>query len=158
VRHAARRQPDTHDAPHCRLLCVGVVLLVCRPDRRAVELQKGHSKMNGQEKFGITDWLLSDPGKAVLAGAAGGIVRWLTLREKLSDGVISIVVGALCALYLGPIVEPMLTPLIGKIAPHGDAAGFSSFFIGVGGISAAGFVLDVWRGRRRALADDGDDK
>ena len=101
----------------------------------------------------LLEWLWSDPGKAVLAGAAGGIVRWLTLREKWSDGIVSIVVGALCALYLGPIVEPMLTPLIGKIAPNGDAAGFSSFFIGVGGISASGFVLDVWRGRRSAIKE-----
>lgn len=105
---------------------------------------------------GVLGWLVSDPGKAVLAGAAGGIVRWLTLREKWTDGIVSIVVGALCALYLGPIVEPLLTPIIGKIAPQGDAAGFSSFFIGVGGISASGFVLDVWRGRHRAAAKEGE--
>ena len=50
----------------------------------------------------------TDAAKAVAAGAAGGIVRWVTLRQNWKEGVSSIVVGGLCALYLGPIVTPLL--------------------------------------------------
>lgn len=30
---------------------------------------------------GFWSWLASDPGKAAMAGAAGGLVRWITLRD-----------------------------------------------------------------------------
>ena len=93
-------------------------------------------------------WLLSDQGRAAIAGAAGGIVRWVTLREHWKDGSLSLLVGAICAIYLGSLVAPMLEPVIGKIAPQSDAAGFSSFVVGLGGISLSGFLIDVIRARR----------
>lgn len=93
-------------------------------------------------------WLFSEQGRAAIAGAAGGIVRWVTLREHWKDGSLSLVVGAICAIYLGPLVAPMLEPVIGEIAPQSDAAGFSSFVVGLGGISLSGFLIDVIRARR----------
>lgn len=88
-------------------------------------------------------WVSTDTAKLMLAGAAGGIVRWVTLRQSWREGTASVIVGALCALYLGPIVQPLLDPLIGPIAPGGDVAGFSSFVVGLGGISLAGMLIDV---------------
>ncbi|WOI32892.1 hypothetical protein R1T40_18440 [Tritonibacter scottomollicae] len=93
---------------------------------------------------GLWAWLYSDVGQMALAGAAGGLVRWLTLRESWTDGMVSLVVGCICALYLGPLVAPVLSPLIGKITPA-DPAGFSSFVVGLGGIGFAGFVIDTLR-------------
>lgn len=98
-------------------------------------------------------WLTSDVGKAVIAGALGGLVRWVTLKENKRDGLASLIVGAICALYIGPLAEPLLTPLIGSISPGNDAAGFSSFVVGLGGISLAGFLLDFIRSRRIALGE-----
>lgn len=95
-------------------------------------------------------WLQSDAGSAALAGAAGGLVRWLTLRENWKEGLVSLVVGTVCALYLGPLVEPMLAPFVGRIAPGQDAGGFSSFVVGLGGIGFAGFVIEAMRAWRRA--------
>lgn len=95
-------------------------------------------------------WLATDQTKAALAGAAGGVVRWVTLREKWQDGLASLVVGALCALYLGPIVEPLLEPAIGKIAPSGNSDQFAGFVVGLGGISLTGLLIDIirlWRGQ-----------
>ena len=94
-------------------------------------------------------WLVGDWGKAALAGALGGVVRWLTLRESWREGAVSLVVGGICAVYLGPIIEPLLEPSIGVIAPDGDADGFSSFIVGLAGISLAGLLIDIVRGRRR---------
>ena len=93
-------------------------------------------------------WFFSDQGKAAIAGAAGGIVRWVTLRENWRDGTLSLIVGAICAIYLGPLVAPMLEPVIGKFAPGGDTNGFSSFVVGLGGISLSGFLIDLIRARR----------
>jgi len=91
-------------------------------------------------------WFHSDAGQAFLAGAAGGAIRWVTLRERPRDGAVSLIVGAVCAIYLGPLVEPFLSPLVGKISPTEDAAGFAAFVVGIGGISLTGAVIDIFRG------------
>ena len=99
-------------------------------------------------------WLFSDVGAGAVAGALGGIVRWLTLRESWREGAISIIVGSICAMYVGPLVAPLLEPTIGRIAPGGDAAGFSAFLVGLGGISIASLVIETFSARRKALRGD----
>ena len=97
------------------------------------------------------DWFnifAGDKPSAVMTGAAGGVVRWVTLRENWRDGLASLVVGAICALYLGPLVEPLLEPMIGDISPNGDAGGFASFIVGLGGVSISGLIIDALRLRR----------
>lgn len=81
--------------------------------------------------------------KAMIAGAAGGIVRWATLRLHWKEGLIALVVGSICALYLGPIAEPLLDPIIGRLAPQGDPKGFASFFVGLGGVALTGLLIDI---------------
>lgn len=88
------------------------------------------------------DLIGNDYGKTLVAGAAGGMVRWLTLRQSWKEGLVALIVGSICALYLGPIVDPLVTPIIGKIAPGGDPRGFASFFVGLGGVSLSGLLLD----------------
>jgi hypothetical protein len=95
----------------------------------------------------ILTWLGTEPGKAALAGALGGIVRWVTLREHWRDGILSLLVGAICAVYLGPLVAPILEPVIGNLAPGGDTAGFSAFIVGIGGMSISGLLIDIFRAR-----------
>ncbi len=102
------------------------------------------------------DILEGDGGKALLAGAAGGIVRWVTLRSNWKEGIGAILVGALCALYLGPIAQPILEPVIGKIAPNGDATGFAAFFVGLGGISLSGLLIDIIAARLPKGRQDND--
>jgi hypothetical protein len=99
-------------------------------------------------------WLMTDAGKAILAGALGGLVRWITLRNNWREGMAGLIVGAVCALYLGPLVEPILRPVIGAIAPQGDPAGFASFIVGLAGISLSGLVIDIFS-RRKAGGGDG---
>jgi hypothetical protein len=104
------------------------------------------------ERPELISWLWTEPGKAALAGALGGIVRWVTLREHWRDGVLSLLVGSICAVYLGPLVAPVLAPVIGKLAPGGDSAGFSSFVVGIGGLSISGLIIDIFRARRAETA------
>jgi hypothetical protein len=38
--------------------------------------------------------------------------------------------------------------VIAKLAPGGDNAGFSSFVVGIGGLSNSGLIIDIFRARR----------
>ena len=38
--------------------------------------------------------------------------------------------------------------MIGRLAPGGDSAGFSSFVVGIGGMSISGLIIDIFRARR----------
>ena len=88
----------------------------------------------------------------VVAGALGGLVRWLTLRDHWTDGLVSIVVGAICSLYVSPLALPALSPLLGNIGmPLDSVTGLSGFLVGIGGITASGFFIDLWRARKRML-------
>lgn len=103
-------------------------------------------------------WAGTDAGKAALAGALGGIVRWLTLRPKWSEGLATLVVGAICAIYLGPLALPIVEGSVGKVIPNGDMSGLASFLVGIGGVSLSGFVLDLFDRRRAALREDDDER
>jgi len=99
---------------------------------------------------GFWQWLISDKGQLALAGALGGVVRWLSLREDWRSGLTSLTVGAICAVYLGPVAIPFIEPIVGKIVVDAASrAGLSGFIIGIGGIAVAGFVIDIWKARRR---------
>jgi len=96
--------------------------------------------------------VFGDQTAAAISGAAGGAVRWLTVRQGWRDGAASIVVGALCSIYLSPLVEPMIDATFGKIiASEAKRAGLAGFVIGVGGILVSGFIIDFWNIRREQL-------
>jgi len=105
---------------------------------------------------GFVSWFFTDAGRAIFAGAMGGLVRWLSLRDNWKEGMTAVLVGAICALYLGPLIEPLIEPVIGKIAPGEDAGGFASFMCGLGGISIAGMVIDIFTKRRDQAASESD--
>lgn len=106
--------------------------------------------MNASRQAGeVVAWLGTDIGKAVLAGALGGLVRWLTLREHWREGVAALIVGAVCAVYLGPLVEPILAPVFGAITPDKRADEFSSFVVGLGGVGLVGMMIETTRAFRR---------
>lgn len=89
---------------------------------------------------------------AAISGAAGGAVRWMTVRQGWRDGLISVVVGSICSIYLSPLVEPMIDASLGKvIASEAKRAGLAGFIIGVGGILVSGFIIDFWKIRRGQL-------
>lgn len=108
---------------------------------------------------GLWGWLLTTKATLAIAGAAGGMVRWLTLKESPLQGVVSILVGALCAIYIGPTALTLMNPVLGAlgIEDHDSRMQLSGFLIGIGGITVSGFFIDVWNLRRKMLKS-GDDK
>jgi hypothetical protein len=104
---------------------------------------------------GFWAWLIGEKGQLAVAGALGGVVRWLSLREDWRDGLVSITVGAICAVYLSPLAIPLFDSVLGKIVVDAAARhSFSGFLIGIGGIAVSGLVLDVWKARRRQVSDE----
>lgn len=102
-------------------------------------------------------WFFSDPPQLVLAGALGGFSRFLALwadrgtinptyRELLSW----ILLGAICAYYMQPIAQSIISPLLGDVLPDETALlRLSGFAIGLGGVVVPGYIMDVWQLRRK---------
>lgn len=92
---------------------------------------------------------LFTPTDIVLAtgGASGGLVRWIYLQEKPIRGVLGILVGALCAVYLSQLALPLVELVLGKILiePTKQLT-FSGFVVGLGGTQVPGFIIDLWKG------------
>lgn len=93
-------------------------------------------------------WLFSNETTLIMSsGAAGGIVRWFTLKEKFIIGVSSIIVGTLCAVYLSPLALPIVELFLGKILIDvNKQLTFSGFIVGLSGAQAPGLIIDVWKG------------
>jgi len=95
-------------------------------------------------------WLLGDKPQIAIAGALGGMVRWMTLRDNWRDGLIAIAVGAICAVYLSPLAYPIIDVVLRNIIVDAQARTLlSGFMVGIGGIGVVGFVMDLWKARRK---------
>ena len=77
----------------------------------------------------------------LIAGAMGGLIRWFAKRQSIKQGLISIGTGAICAIYLSPLVLPLLEPVVGKIDPDG-AETFAAFVVGLGGLQVVEFLME----------------
>lgn len=108
----------------------------------------------------FVNWLGGGKGQLLIGGAVGGLVRWLTLRSSLTDGLVSIIVGGLCAVYLSPLAQPAVNVILGGVVLDSDARiSLTAFVLGIGGISVSGAVMDYWNAkRRRGFVDNSDEE
>jgi len=105
---------------------------------------------------GLYSWLSGPAGQLALAGAAGGVVRSITLRERPAEGVGSLIVGIACSIYVSPLALIVFDPLLGRIITKPGALDtFAGFVTGVAGMAVVGFILDVWRARRAQIGKGG---
>ena len=94
-------------------------------------------------------WAMIDSAtaKTVLAGALGGVVRTITLRQRRwPEGVLNMVVGACCALYLSPLVEPLLRrSQLPRVARLAVLIGFASVLLqGLATLTGLVGAADSW--------------
>jgi hypothetical protein len=89
------------------------------------------------------DWFQSPVGLTVIAGLAGGVLRWITLKERPRDGIATALAGALTAAFIGPLVAqffgigPENLPLLVGV----------SFITGIGGISIGAIIISLFKDR-----------
>ena len=88
----------------------------------------------------IGAWLAGEAGRAALAGAAGGLVRWLmSEKTRIRDGAISIITGILMAKYASPLMLAILEKWFDAL--KGDVVGMAGFAAGIAGMSIAKILL-----------------
>lgn len=95
------------------------------------------------------DWLHGHTGELLKAGLAGSAVAAAMEWNGVLPAIRKIVVGTLCALYLSPLMVPMLEWVLGTMqVPRDQAAGVSGFLMGVLGIIVIEILLKAFRFRR----------
>lgn len=104
----------------------------------------------------VATWLTGEVGRVLLAGASGGLVRWLVQeKRRLRDGVIAVVAGAPSAFYLGPAV-PGLMELAGvNVANDPNMTQTFGFLAGLGGMSLAKALIGLIESRVASNAEAG---
>ncbi|MBW4710744.1 hypothetical protein KX928_23385 [Roseobacter sp. YSTF-M11] len=93
--------------------------------------------------FGEHPWV-----STAVAGAAGGVVRWVTLRDNWKEGGAAVIVGAICAVYLEDLAITLLGNFLSIEIPP-SSKGLSGFIIGLAGITLTGFIIDVFKARAK---------
>lgn len=85
-------------------------------------------------------WLAGESGRAVVAGAAGGVLRWLMQdQRRVRDGIVSVVGGVVASVYLGSVVAAILSSAVGPVA----GAAPSGFIAGLAGMSLAKIIVAI---------------
>lgn len=95
----------------------------------------------------------------VIAGAAGGALRWNTLKEDFKSGIISVISGAIMAVYLTEAMSGVISgllKLVGIIAVVPPSS--SAFIVGVCGTTIISFVLDFITIYRKRISSQGEPK
>lgn len=113
----------------------------------------------GQIAAAVTTWIAGETGRAMVAGAAGGLLRWLGQESKrLLDGIGAVTTGAICALYLGPVVGGALGAVgihLGDGANADSAAGFLAGLAGMSLAKVAIALIETWAARQIKGGNDG---
>jgi len=104
---------------------------------------------------GFLTWLTEPGGQLAVAGAFGGLVKSITMRERLIEGVGSLIVGTACSVYASPIALIIFEPALGRLVTKPGALDqFAGFTAGIAGMAIVAFILEAWRGWRRLVRPD----
>lgn len=96
-------------------------------------------------------WMYNDPTvSVVLAGMAGGAVRWYSEQEPWRTGLGSVFIGGICAKYLGPFVMGIMENISG-ITFSDEAGTTGAFGMGLGGILIIRYFMDSLKARTSSL-------
>ena len=99
----------------------------------------------------LPDWLLN-----LIAGLIGGTVRAASKPAGAwAERVVTALVGGAVAVYLTPVVAPLIQPYIGGTTTDA-AAGFCGFLLGMSGLSSADLAIRIVR-RRLNIPPKSDD-
>jgi hypothetical protein len=99
----------------------------------------------------VLAWLAGETGRIMVAGGAGGALRWLSSeRRNMRDGVIAIIGGSIIAYYFWPLVLNLLTKYIGIDPTTSGAEAMSGCLAGIFGVSGIRIgvaIVEAYAGR-----------
>lgn len=101
---------------------------------------------------GATTWLAGEAGRAMVAGAAGGLFRWLMQeRRRLRDGLVAVGAGVIAANYLAPVVLAILSLAGLDLAKVDGIDATGGFLAGLAGMSLAKLSLAIMEAQANRL-------
>lgn len=103
-------------------------------------------------------WLGGEAGRAYVAGATGGLVRWWLIgrgRRRVVDGITAAIGGAVFAAYFAPVTLALLEKLLGQLGDGAQDA--ATFTTGMLGMSTAKIAIAAFESRVKHWGDGGGD-
>lgn len=91
-------------------------------------------------------WAVGEGGRVVIAGAAGGLMRWIMdEKRRIRDGAVAIIAGAIFAKYFTPVglvlLDKWFGPLTSDIDQIRDSAAFA---MGIGGMTVGKLIMAMF--------------
>lgn len=85
-------------------------------------------------------------------------MRWVILSGwRLRDGLVQVLIGALCARYLSPVALALIEKAVGQLRDGTDVQSTAAFIAGLGGMSLAKIILAALDSRSVKLKGGGGD-
>jgi membrane associated rhomboid family serine protease len=104
----------------------------------------------------VIAWTFGEGGRVIIAGAAGGLIRWLSdEHRRIRDGAIAVITGAIFAKYGTPIGLVLLNNWIGPIDITNDQIRDSTAFaMGVGGMTVGKLIMALFEKNLRKITSE----
>ena len=100
----------------------------------------------------VIAWASGEAGRAIVAGAAGGLHRWLMSEtRRLLDGVVAVVSGAIAAQFFGPVVIALLNVAGLRLQSGPDLDMTAGFIAGLLGMSLSKLIVAIVEAQARRL-------
>lgn len=102
-------------------------------------------------------WLVGEGGRMLIAGSAGGLLRWMSTERRLRDGVFAAAGGGVSAYFFWPLTLAGLHRMAPELAGP-DAAAMAGCLTGVLGMSAVKIVVsgfEAWALKQIGEHDNG---
>lgn len=94
----------------------------------------------------ILAWALGEGGRVIIAGAAGGLIRWIMEeKRRIRDGAVAVITGAIFAKYGTPIGAVLLDNWFGPMTSDNDQIRDSAAFaMGIGGMTVGKLLMAMF--------------
>jgi hypothetical protein len=96
--------------------------------------------------------------KAALAGALGGITRWIVRSEAFREGLAIVSVGAICSWFLWPVGPAILKTLFKIEVADKEVTHVFGFLIGAGGITLIRMLVSYLKQEQYRIEHDHEKK
>jgi len=101
----------------------------------------------------LLTWFTGETGRIMVAGGAGGALRWLSNEKRnIRDGVFAVAGGSIIAYYFWPLVMGILVKYVGIDSGTNGVEAMSGCIAGIFGASGIRILVAVVEARAAKLA------